>query len=69
MFWSIAERICAAPGGGGSCRPGVSRFLQVLAGVRVPGQGGDGRVDGPLRVLVQLRVFSQERFGDRQAGH
>ena len=49
--------------------PAVPRLLQVLAWVQVPGEGGDGSVDGPLHVLVQLRVLAQEAFRDRQACH
>jgi hypothetical protein len=48
--------------------PAVSRLLQVLAGVGMPGEGGDRLVDGALDVLVQLRALRQTRFGDRQAG-
>ena len=41
---------------------GVLGGLQVLAWVRVLGEGGDRLVDGALDVLVQLGVFRQEVF-------
>jgi hypothetical protein len=80
----VPVRVCGRPGGGGEddatpvavhrheadpVVPAVPGLLQVLARVRVPGERGDGRVDGPLHVLVQLGVLAQEAFRDRQACH
>ena len=44
-------------------------FSSSSAWVSVLGELGDRRIDGALRVLVQLRVFRQEAFRDRQAHH
>ena len=48
---------------------GVPGCLQVLAWVRVPGEGGDRLVDGALDALIQPHVFRQEVLRDRQPSH
>ena len=49
--------------------PAVRRLLQLQPRLSVPGEPGDGHVDGALHIPVQLGVFSQEAFGDRQPSH
>ncbi len=47
----------------------AARLLQVPPGVRALGELGDHSLHRAPRVLVELRVFSQEAFRDRQASH
>ncbi len=50
---AVVDREEADPGVAGVLRPG-----QVPAGLGVPGEGGDGGVDGELDGLVELRVLA-----------
>jgi hypothetical protein len=50
---AVVDREQADPGVAGVLRPG-----EVAARLRVPGEGGDGGVDGSLDGLVELRVLA-----------